>query len=282
MTSPETRIIATPAVDLAVHDWGGDGPPVLLAHPTGFHGVVWAPVAERLRGAGRHPWSFDFRGHGRSGRAPNGYAWSGFADDVLAVTRALGLDGDPDLLTWGHSKGAAAILLAEAGAPGTYPRIYAFEPIIFPGGMAPAENPLTASARKRRAVWDSREEARASYASRPPLDVLAPAALDAYVDDGFRDLPDGTVTLRCLPEDEAEIYSMALDAEVWPSLPGIRARVRVACGGDTNAIGAEVTRILAAELPYGSAEVFPGLGHFGPIEDPDTVTAAALEFAAAP
>ena len=37
-------------------------PRILLAHPTGFHGRVWAPVAERLVAAGRHVWSLDFRG----------------------------------------------------------------------------------------------------------------------------------------------------------------------------------------------------------------------------
>lgn len=280
MTEPETRIISTPDVDLAVHDWGGDGAPVLLAHPTGFHGVVWAPVASILRSAGRHPWSFDFRGHGRSGRAPAGYAWNGFADDVLAVTRALGLDGDPDLLAWGHSKGAAALLLAEAREPGTYPRVYAFEPIIFPEPMGPSDNPLSRGARKRRALWDSRDEARASYASRPPLNALAPSALDAYVDYGLRDRAEGGVELACLPADEAEIYSTALDADVFPKLARIQARVVVACGGLTDAIGPELARVIAAELPNGSVEVFPGLGHFGPLEDPDTVTAAALRFAA--
>ena len=44
------------APTLAVHAWGGDGPPTLLCHPTGFHGRVWAPVAERLIAAGRAVW----------------------------------------------------------------------------------------------------------------------------------------------------------------------------------------------------------------------------------
>ncbi|HAL25242.1 MAG TPA: alpha/beta hydrolase, partial [Chloroflexi bacterium] len=61
--------------DIAVHDWGGEGAPILLAHATGFHGLVWRPVAERLVAAGRHVWSFDFRGHGDSDRSTNGYAW---------------------------------------------------------------------------------------------------------------------------------------------------------------------------------------------------------------
>ncbi|MCU1457281.1 MAG: putative hydrolase or acyltransferase of alpha/beta superfamily [Actinomycetia bacterium] len=281
MPSPSTRIISTPAVRLAVHDWGGDGPPVLLAHPTGFHGMVWAPVAERLRAAGRHPWSFDFRGHGASDRAPDGYAWGGFADDVLAVTRACGLAGDPELLAWGHSKGAAALLLAESREPGTYPRVYAFEPIVFPGDAAPSpDNPLSRGARKRRAVWDSRAEARASYASRPPLDVLTPEALDAYVGHGFRDRPDGKVELACIPDDEAEIYSMAGVADVFRRLAGIQARVVVACGALTDAIAPALAELLAAELPHGETEVFADLGHFGPLEAPDPVTAAALRFRA--
>ena len=106
-------------VGLAVHDWGGDGPPVLLAHPTGFHGRIWAPVAARLVGRGRHVWSFDFRGHGDSdapGLDDDSYSWHGFADDVLAVTRHLGLAGRDDLLACGHSKGGAALLLGEATA----------------------------------------------------------------------------------------------------------------------------------------------------------------------
>ena len=47
------RLRRTDAPTLAVHAWGGDGPPTLLCHPTGFHGRVWAPVAERLLDAGR-------------------------------------------------------------------------------------------------------------------------------------------------------------------------------------------------------------------------------------
>jgi len=73
---------------LACHDWGGDGPPVLLAHATGLHGLVWRPVAERLVDSGRHVWSFDFRGHGDSGRSAEGYAWDRFADDVIGVLAA--------------------------------------------------------------------------------------------------------------------------------------------------------------------------------------------------
>src|SRR5258705_2520970 len=158
MTQPCTYTIPGPVGALAVHEWAGagnrDGAPILLAHPTGFHGRVWAPVAERLVAAGHRVWSLDFRGHGDSDApAVTGadYSWTGFASDALAVIDHLGVTGDPGLVAAGHSKGATALLLGEARRPGTYPRIWAFEPTTFPAEDVPdADFPLARSARRRR------------------------------------------------------------------------------------------------------------------------------------
>ncbi len=81
------------------------------------------------------------------------YRWEEFADDALAVTQHLELAGDPRLLAAGHSKGGASLLWAAGRAPGTYPRIWGFEPIIMPAETTPAgasDNPLSAGARRRR------------------------------------------------------------------------------------------------------------------------------------
>ena len=63
----------------------------------------------------------------------------------------------------GHSKGGAALLLGERREPGTYPRIWAYEPIIFPtDDPLPAAGGLRAGrrgARKRRNEWPSTDEA---------------------------------------------------------------------------------------------------------------------------
>src|SRR5215467_4380217 len=130
------RFVADSGVGLVVHDWGGGaGRPVLLAHATGFHGRVWAPIASRLVATGSRVWSFDFRGHGDSDAPPadaDHYSWRRFADDALAVATHLGLAGDPDLVAAGHSKGAVALLLGKEKRPGTFGRVCAFEPVIFP------------------------------------------------------------------------------------------------------------------------------------------------------
>ncbi|HVJ97093.1 MAG TPA: alpha/beta fold hydrolase, partial [Acidimicrobiia bacterium] len=146
---PVTTRLSTPELTLAIHDWGGDGAPVLLSHATGFHGLAWAEVASALVAGGRHVWSFDFRGHGDSD-APllteENYSWLGFARDVAAVADALELTGRPDLLACGHSKGAAALLIAEADRPGSFARIWAYEPIVFnPGAVGAPRNDFLAN-----------------------------------------------------------------------------------------------------------------------------------------
>ena len=268
---------------VAIHDWGGDGPPTLLAHATGFHGMVWAPVAEQLVAAGRRVWSFDFRGHGDSDRdAGGGYDWTGFAEDVHVVVGRLGLAGDPRLVTVGHSKGAAALLLAEATAPGTFARIWGYEPIVFPSddpvALAP-DNPMSRRARRRRAVWSSPDEAYRSFSVRPPLEVLAPAALRAYVDHGLRRREDGAYELKCRPEDEAEVYAMGAANGVYPRLGEVHCPVRVVHGEHTDEIQKTFSTRLVERLPRGELEIARGLGHFGPLEDPAWAARSVLDFA---
>ncbi|MGZ8752594.1 MAG: alpha/beta fold hydrolase [Acidimicrobiia bacterium] len=280
---PPARFTAPSGLDLAVYDWGGDGPPTLLAHPTGFHGLAWAPAAERLVASGRCVWSFDFRGHGDSDPSPSGYAWSGFADDALAVVGHLGLAGDPGLLAVGHSKGGTSLLLGELDRPGTYPRIWAYEPIVFPTD-APLEprpdNPMSNAARRRRAVWPSPDDAFAAYAAKPPLDALDPDGLRAYVKGGLREQDDGTWTLKCTPDAEAAVFAMGAANGLWGRLPGVGCPVLVACGAGTDAINSELAQMITDRLPHARLEVFEDLGHFGPMEDPDACVASMLSFAA--
>jgi pimeloyl-ACP methyl ester carboxylesterase len=292
MTQPHSFKIPGPVGALAVHDWtgsgGGNGAPMLLAHPTGFHGRIWAPVAERLVAAGHRVWSLDFRGHGDSDApdpAGNDYSWAGFASDALAVIDHLGLAGDPGLVACGHSKGGAALLLGEARRRGTYPRIWAFEPIMFPsehvpfGGMPADEFPLARSARRRRNEWASIDEAYAAYSSKPPLNVMTPESLRAYVEYGLRDRGDGVFELKCSPEVEARTYSMAPSNGAWAALPSVNARVVVACGEISTDIGPPLAERVAERLPNGTLEVWPATGHFGPQQDPDACAASILRLA---
>jgi pimeloyl-ACP methyl ester carboxylesterase len=277
------RIAAGP-VQLAVHEWGGDGPPVVLAHPTGFHGRIWAPIAERLIAHGRTVFSFDFRGHGDSDAPDSDYSWHGFADDVLAVTEHLGLSSEPTLLAAGHSKGGAALVLGEIAKPGTYPRLWLYEPIIFPSLVAlpPREEfGMAEAARRRRNAWASKEEAFASYSSKPPLNVMTEASLHAYVDYGLRERAGGGFELKCRPEAEAQIYTMGPTHGAFARLDEVEPPALVVCGEHTASIPPDLARAIADRLRHGSVEVMTGVGHFGPQEDPDRAVESMLRFAAA-
>lgn len=264
---------------MAVHDWPGRQP-VLLAHAAGLHGMVWAPLAARLQPAFR-PISFDLRGHGDSDVPPDlDFDWHGFARDVVAVVEQL--PSPP--YGFGHSSGGAALLLAEQARPGTFAALYCYEPTIVaadPPLGRDTDSWLGQTARRRREVFDSRDEAYRHYAGKRSFGRLHPDALRAYVDHGLTDLDDGSVRLKCHPAHEALVYEMASAHDCFRRLPEVACPVRLACGGATEGFGPEAIAALADRLPQASTEVLPGLGHLGPLEDPDAVAAAFARFVAA-
>ena len=91
----------------AIHylDWGGDGPPLILIHATGFLAALWRPIAEQLAGRFRVV-APDQRGHGDSDKPPDGYRFEAFATDLQRLIEALELEGP---LAAGHSSGGLSL-----------------------------------------------------------------------------------------------------------------------------------------------------------------------------
>jgi pimeloyl-ACP methyl ester carboxylesterase len=268
------RVRSTDGVELEVHDLGGAGPDVLLVHATGFHGRVWEPLAGHLPGYRR--WSVDMRAHGDS-TIPMGrpLEWDSFADDVLAVVDALGLEQPYGV---GHSKGGAALLLAEQRRPGTFRSLYCYEPVVMPPELATganADNPLSRGALRRRDTFASHDEAIENYSAKPPFSSLDRAALRAYVEHGFAPTADGAVTLKCLPRMEADVYAQGSAHQAFRHLGEVRCPVTIALG-DEAVPPASFGRPIAAALPRGRVASLPHLGHFGPLEDPPAVAASVL------
>ena len=272
---PAGKVVHTSdGLALAVHDFGGNGPDLLLAPATGLHGLAWAPVVEHLVGSFRCV-SFDERGHGDSARPPNGdFHWRGFSADTLAVVDALGLDHPYGA---GHSCGGAALLLAEEERPGTFSALWCYEPVVSaedpPAGPDPTEDSdLAAGARRRRERFPSRADAYRNFAGKPPFDRVAPAALHAYVDHGFSEQADGTAVLKCRPDDEAATYVHSHTHDAYARLGRVRCPVTLVWGEGTDSpFGSATLEALAARLVAGRVEAAPGLGHFGPLEDPAAV-----------
>jgi pimeloyl-ACP methyl ester carboxylesterase len=91
--------VAYGEIALAVRDYGGDGPAVLLLHGAGSALVVWSQVAPELTRAHRVV-AMDLRAHGLSGSGP--WAWDAVEEDVRAVVDQLELR---DVALVGHSLG---------------------------------------------------------------------------------------------------------------------------------------------------------------------------------
>jgi pimeloyl-ACP methyl ester carboxylesterase len=255
-------------VEIAGYELGGSGEPLLLAHATGFCATMYRPlgieVADLFRVVG-----LDFRGHGRSARPANAdFGWDRMADDVLAVVDHLGTAA----YGFGHSMGGAALLLAEERRPGTFSGMFLYEPIVLPDDFHPgASNYMADLARARRATFPSRDVALERYASRPPLNTLRADVLTAYVDDGFVDLPDGSVRLACLPDDEARTFEA--ESKLHTSrVTDVETPVAVVVGHDED--GPNPARLgpgLVAALQHAELIRRPQLGHLGPFEDPALV-----------
>jgi len=270
--APDGRVTTPDGTGIAYYDLGGDGPPLLLIHATGFCGPALGPMATHLR-SHFHCIALDERAHGASDPPPrNNFDWHGFAADVLAVIDHLGLARP---FGFGHSCGGAALLLAEEARPGTFDGLYCFEPVVYPGDdpLAPMTegNPLAASALRRRREFGSRQQAMANFAGKAPFDRLHPDALAAYVDNGFAPAPGGGIRLRCLPEHEAQVYAHALSHDAYAHLTDVHCPVMLACGSQTDSFGPELLEALARRLDAPSIVVLPDMGHFGPLEDPAAV-----------
>lgn len=268
-----THVESTDGVTVAVHHFGGDGPPLLFCHATGFCGPVWKPLAESLTDRFRCH-ALDFRAHGASTPPDSGHMrWSGMVDDLLAVVAHLS-PSDP-IRAVGHSLGGGVIALAEAAAPGTIHAAWTFEPILFPlpppdeARDAPHRSTMSDNARRRRHHFAGRDDVYERYGSRPPLDRLDDRCLRAYVDHGMRDRPDGTVELACSPEYEARTFEQhrtgADDAAAKMTVPMV-----VAVGGEES-VPVEAAIDVAKRNPRIELLRYPDLTHFGPLEAPEQI-----------
>ncbi len=258
----------------ALHDLGGDGPAVLICHATGFCGRAYEPLA-RVLAADFHVWALDFPGHGDSDPPAGGdFSWRKQIPHLLLAKQTISPDAPLGAIV-GHSMGAAVALQAAAEHAGLCHSLYAYEPAMseraVPGRM-PGSNPMSEAARRRQGTFPSKSAALWRYSSRPPLNKLEASSLAAYVEHGFRELDDGTVALKCTPENEAATFESSGDISV-ATVTASEIPTLCVAGGEPHSPLAAVVPILAASLPEGAARTHRYLGHFGPLESPALIGA---------
>jgi len=274
------RLTTERGTTVVLHDLGGTvpglGASVLVCHATGFCGRMYAPLA-RLLGTQVHVWSLDFPAHGETSAPADGvYDWRAWTAEVAAAVAAIKDQAAGPVHAVGHSMGGAVALQAEADRPGLFASAYVYEPVVAPTRGLAAGDPLAAVARRRRAVFPSREAALWRYASRPPLGDLTAETLAAYVEHGFEDLPDGTVRLRCLPENEGSTFD-GFGRITFETVAAADLPVLVVAGAAEHLQSlAAFAPGLTAALPRATLRVHDYLGHFGPFQAPAVIAADIL------
>ena len=260
-----------------VHDFGGEGPPVLLTHGNGLNAGMWATVVPLLR-SHRRCFGLDFRGHGASRvlNPPLDVERSRLVTEVLNAVTAIG-EGPIDAV--GHSLGGATLLRTEVENPQTFQKLWLFEPVMVPEGQPrpDGDHPLVIAARRRRSEFASLDEFIERLMSKPPYAQCEEAAVRAYAELGSQPTAAGIV-LTCSGETEAEIFSSGTPTD-FSTLAPVKSPVVVA-RGEAVAAGNELppamAEPIASHLGNGELLTMEGLTHFGPMEDGERVAQAVL------
>lgn len=230
--------VATSNGAVGVLDWGGSGEPLVLLHPNGFCAGLYEPLARGLESRAR-VLALDLPGHGASTDPPTvaDYSFSAMAATVLEVLDRMGIDRAAVV---GGSLGGAVAILADRTQPGRWTRALLAEPVAFPGDVLSAapgeENPMAATARRRRSVFADRAAMITSLSTRDPLSQLAPEAMEAYALWGTVEGPDG-LRLACDPEVEARVFEVSSTHDgapgAWEHLRDMSCATTIVAGRST-------------------------------------------------
>ena len=267
-------------------------PQMLLTHGTGFCASTWAGVAD-LVAADFDVFAIDRRGHGLSSAPDDAYDFTDFARDTVAVVDAVGFR---DGYAVGHSAGATDLLLCAAARPDAFRRMFVIEPTAMdpdqPGvraDMADLHGEFLARFGERRAVFSSREEVVERYSGRGAFTGWRPDLLEQFAQDGFRDLDDGSVALRCDPASEVSMLRRIFAAmegtyrageadHPFRALAQVPCPVLIARTEHSQDVYEPMADVVERLVPDTAGLLFDGLGHLAAQVDPGRVAAEILRF----
>jgi len=267
-----------------LHDFGGDGPAVHMAHANGFPPGTYAPFAETLIGD-YHVIGMPARPLWPGSRPESLPTWHPLADDLIQTLDALGLK---NILGVGHSMGGVYTLLAAIRRSDLFRAVVLIDPVILPSTILwtlqlmrrlglRQRLPLVRGALRRRRVYPSRQACFERYRTKPLFARWPDASLWAYVEAGTRPTSDGQVELLYPPAWEAHIFATS-PADVWRYAPQLRTPALVLRGERSHTFRAQCQRRMERLLPDAQFRVIPGAGHLAPMERPEEVGAAVREF----
>lgn len=204
------------------------GKPVLhLLHGNGFCSAMYQPMLQQLA-SNFDLFLSDAQGHGDSDHGGPFVGWNLSADYAKQAWLAHA-DLYPKVAVFGvgHSFGGVLTTMIHSEQPSPFKAIILLDPVLFTPAMITVmatlngiklyhRNPLAKAALRRRQHWPDRESALSYFKHRGMFKHWQPESLAAYVDHALKPSAEG-VSLKCLPEREAEIFS-SYPKQLWQKL----------------------------------------------------------------
>jgi YbgC/YbaW family acyl-CoA thioester hydrolase len=262
-TARDPLRVAADGAELAV-EVRGEGAPVVFIHGFPFDRTMW-----RHQLAGLSRWkriALDLRGAGASSAPANGYSVARYADDVVQVLDALGIDR---AVVCGLSLGGYILfdlLRRHAG------RIRA---AVLCNTKATADSPEARRGRDEMAALAEREGVGA-VAERLLPQLLAPATVAAQPDvvTHLRDMIGRTP----LPGLVGALRALRDRPDSTPMLDSIGVPVLAVAGAEDKIAPVDVMRAMAAAIPGAQFAVIPAAGHLAPLEQPLATSRVVADF----
>ncbi|MHB1935707.1 MAG: alpha/beta fold hydrolase [Acidobacteriaceae bacterium] len=244
----------------------GNGPEVILLHPTPVHHAFWLPVAERL--ADRYRLTLvDLRGHGKSSAGMGAITMAKLADDVHIVLKALGTE-------------KAAFVGCSIGSYTLYEYWRRF-PLQMAALVLTCGKPLPDSAANREARRESNLAAQqpgglAKFFDRMADTLIGPTAKQHHpeVRAAARAMMDA-VSLEAMLAVQQGLMERS---DSVPTLKTVHVPVcAIAAGEDQSSSPAEM-RVIAEQVPDAEFHLVEDAGHYAPFEQPHKVAALIGDF----
>jgi pimeloyl-ACP methyl ester carboxylesterase len=213
--------------------------------------------------------------------------WFELADDLSQELERREIRGAVGV---GHSLGAVITLLAAVKDPGLFSAVVAIDPVLLAGWISVMwgamkaigvgdQLPLVRAARTRTDFFADRGETIEAYRSRKMFRRWRPEVFDDYWEAALVEDGQAGWTLRYPRRWEARIFRVS-PHDVWPHLRSLRVPSLFIQGEYSDSFDPAAVRKVQRQVPTARLARFEGHGHCVPMECPDRVGDAVLQFLA--
>jgi pimeloyl-ACP methyl ester carboxylesterase len=260
-----------------LHDFGGQGPVIHLAHANGFPPQTYSQLAAALTGR-YHVIGLPSRPLWPGSRPESAPTWQSLAEDLIEGLESLGLG---DIAGVGHSLGGVLTLWVAIQRPDLLRGVVLIDPVILPPSTLwglrllralglHTRQPLVQGALRRRQIWPDRQACYDQYKGKALFASWTDKSLRDYVEFGTRLRADGQFELVYPPAWEAHIFA-TMPADIWHDVPRLRTPALVIRGEGSHTFLPAAQARMRRLLPHASFVVIPGAGHLVPMEQPAEV-----------